>query len=201
MMRRRRRPFRRPFRGRALRRAAVNRRIQGNALSEKVHRELRRANQLTENGEHLNAAAIFSRLAESAHDRGILRHAPMLYLQAAKAYTLGGDIENGFAYAKKGLGILAETERWQRLSVAGTRAVEVARDSGFNAQAEDLQSWLDETLAGRTIKAPTPPPTKARRLPPKCPFCGATVRSDEVEWIDAHTAECAYCGSAVPTEE
>jgi hypothetical protein len=31
--------------------------------------------------------------------------------------------------------------------------------------------------------------------------CGAAVRSDEVDWIDAVTAACAYCGSPVRTEK
>ena len=30
-----------------------------------------------------------------------------------------------------------------------------------------------------------------------CPSCGASLRPDEVEWLDDVTAECAYCGSPV----
>jgi hypothetical protein len=38
------------------------------------------------------------------------------------------------------------------------------------------------------------------RLPAHCPDCGAPARSDAVEWIDATSAECAYCGGIIKTE-
>lgn len=177
----------------------MRRRGRQGVLSDKIYRELRRANKLTENGDHINAAKIFERLAVAAHDRGIFRHAPMLYLQAAKAYVLGGEIEAGFPLAQKGLDLLAETEQWQRLSVTGNRAIKVLKDAGFSTEAGELQAWLDSTLAGRQF-SPADAPAQPGHLPPKCPFCGATIRSDEVEWIDSRSAECTYCGSAVPTD-
>ena len=37
------------------------------------------------------------------------------------------------------------------------------------------------------------------RLPAECPNCAGPVRSDEVEWIDAVSAACTYCGSVLHT--
>lgn len=46
-----------------------------------------------------------------------------------------------------------------------------------------------ETKAGAQISR--------ARLPAACPLCGAPVCSDEVEWIDEFSAECAFCGAVV----
>ena len=34
-------------------------------------------------------------------------------------------------------------------------------------------------------------------LPSRCSGCGAPLVPDEVEWHDATTAECLYCGAIV----
>jgi len=44
-------------------------------------------------------------------------------------------------------------------------------------------------------------PKALPRLPASCPFCGAPLRSDQVEWIDERRARCAYCGSPVKAGE
>ena len=40
-------------------------------------------------------------------------------------------------------------------------------------------------------------PEEAGTLPAKCDGCGAPVIPDEVEWHDARTAECLYCGTVL----
>ena len=37
--------------------------------------------------------------------------------------------------------------------------------------------------------------THRETLPTSCLKCGASLRADEVEWVDVDTAECDYCGS------
>jgi hypothetical protein len=44
------------------------------------------------------------------------------------------------------------------------------------------------------------PAGKPAQLPPQCPKCGGNIRRDEVEWIDATSAACDYCGSVVVGE-
>lgn len=39
------------------------------------------------------------------------------------------------------------------------------------------------------------------QLPDACPHCGAPLREDEVEWVDADCAQCIYCGGVVHTGE
>jgi hypothetical protein len=44
---------------------------------------------------------------------------------------------------------------------------------------------------------PAPPARRLDLLPDACPACGAKVRSGEVRWVDAQSAECAYCGTSL----
>ena len=186
-----------PFRRRPGRRI-LRRGINKNALPSKIHSDLRRANQLSEQGDHINAGVIFEELAERALDHGLLRHAPMLLLQSAQAYVLAGEKEKGINLARKGLDMLADAHRWGKLNIIGQRLVDTLAANGYTKESERIQDWLSKTLRGHSTSRSTP--DKARsQLPPKCPYCGATIRSDEVSWIDNKSAECAYCGSAVPT--
>ena len=201
-MRRRRGPFRRRgHRGPPLGhpgRRIFRRGSRRNALPPKVHADLRRANRLSEQGDHINAGVIFERLAEQALDRDLLRHAPMLFLQAAHAYVLAGEVEKGIDLARKGLGILADAQRWGKLNTAGQRVVETLATNGYSKESDEIQDWLNEIRGGHSSGGSSYEKSRGQ-LPPKCPFCGATVRSDEVSWIDKNSAECTYCGSAVPT--
>lgn len=52
-----------------------------------------------------------------------------------------------------------------------------------------------EAAAGLEEKAQVA--EEQRSLPAKCPSCGGPIRSDEVNWIDPYSAECAYCGDIV----
>lgn len=53
----------------------------------------------------------------------------------------------------------------------------------------------EEPGLGKPMQASQPIP--GSRLPADCPRCGAPVRSDEVEWIDDTSVECAYCGGVI----
>jgi hypothetical protein len=76
---------------------------------------------------------------------------------------------------------------------------------GYASQAAELRGWLEQT-------APTPPEylpdieadlsakKSYLRLPAKCPFFGASLRSDLAQWIDETSAVCPYCGSTVQAE-
>ena len=172
--------------------------IRRNALPSKVHADLRRANHLTEQGEHINAGVIFERLAEQALDRDLLRHAPMLFLQAGQVYVLAGKVQKGIGLARKGLNMLADAHRWGKLNAAGQRVVDTLAANGYSEESEKIQDWLNEFLDGRSNGMLTSSKPRGH-LPPKCPYCGATIRSDEVSWINKTSAKCAYCGSAVPT--
>jgi hypothetical protein len=48
-----------------------------------------------------------------------------------------------------------------------------------------------QVWGGGPAKQPAP------RLPAACPQCNAPLRSNEVDWIDAISAGCPYCGSTL----
>jgi hypothetical protein len=74
------------------------------------------------------------------------------------------------------------------------------RNQGMAPAAEALQKEFGDRVG--PLPAGGPPARQPQRghLPPACPQCGAPLRSDEVEWIDARSVECVYCGSVVRTE-
>jgi hypothetical protein len=195
MRRKRRPPMRRPMRPRG------GKPGPGMAAPRnRAHRELERAHLLMEKGDYANAAELFERLARTAYDKGRLRQAPRLFLQTGKAYILAGDSDRGSENLRQGLSILVSAQKWQILHNAGNRVVEELEQWGHNDLAAEYKTWLDETLPGGTqsykeinqgIRGQRP------QLPLTCPSCGGPIRPDDVEWLDATTAECPYCGGGL----
>jgi len=158
---------------------------------------LRRAHRLLDQENYQDAAVIFETIAQGAQEEGFLGRAPFLYLQAARARLLAGHVDAGMVWLKQGFDLLADTRRFQALQRTGQRAVQELNRLGQTQQAQEAESWLVHLLeatpapwSGQSVE-PKATPT----LPAKCPQCGATVRPDEVEWIDKKTPGCAYCGS------
>ena len=161
-------------------------------------KRLRRAHRLLEIGEHASAATIFEQLARRAHDRGLLHHAPNLYLQAARANILAGAPQQAKELIDLGLGILAEKQRWPALQRMGGRVVLELEQLGSPDLATEIDNWLTSTLPTDIHSQSQERPMAQRGiLPLKCPFCGGVLRPDEVEMLDTETGECSYCGSAV----
>jgi transposase len=164
-------------------------------------RQLRQAHRHMEKAEFDSAATIFERLARKARDRGMLRQAPRLYLQAGKAHVLAGHPGRGQDVLQQGLDILAETERWPALDQAGQRVIDELESWGHDEIAETFKAWLKEALPDD--KDVYQRPARALRrpaLPLKCPSCGGPLRPEEVEWLDHVTAACPYCGGSVRAE-
>jgi hypothetical protein len=160
-------------------------------------RSLRRANRLLEVGDHANAAVIFSELAVVARDLGMIERAPYLFFQGARAYFLSGDIQAGLASVRDGFDLLASSGQTDRLRMAGARIIAELEQLGLPEAAEQVRQYLDQLGVSAPEKID---PSHARRkamLPLKCPYCGATLHPDEVEWADDQNAVCAYCGSIV----
>jgi len=171
------------------------------AAKAQAMRQLRQAHRHMEKAEFDSAAAIFETLARNAYDRGILRHAPRLYLQAGKAHILAGHQDQGQDALKRGLDILAETERWPALDQAGQRVIDELESWGYDEIAEGFKSWLKETLPDDEDVSQRPARALRRpALPLKCPTCGGPLRPDEVEWLDHVTAACPYCGGSMRAE-
>jgi hypothetical protein len=163
---------------------------------------LLRANRLMEIGDFANAAALFEKLARTANDSGQVRQAAHLYVQAARARILGGQVKPAQDLFKQGLSAFAQADLWEPFDRVGNRVVAELRQHNQPQAADDLAGWMQSLWQNRPSPS-APAESKAsspRSLPLKCTFCGATVRPDEVEWIDEGHAECDYCGSTLAAE-
>ncbi len=164
----------------------------------RARRALQRAHRSMENGNYANAAEIFERLARAAHDRGILRQAPRLYLQAGRANVLAGNTEKGSDLLRQGLNIFADSQRWGHLHKTGERVVEELEQWGHPEIAKEFEQWIKDTLPEMPeAYQPSEKAVSRPQLPIHCPSCGGPIRADEVEWLDTSNAECPYCGSGV----
>lgn len=192
----RRRPLRRPIRRRALRRAIRPPRPAARRALQKI----REANALLARGEFASAAMIFEDLARKAADRGIDR-APNLALQSARAWLEAGETERAMQLIKMALEYMHRTGQLRKLHHVSGRIVSELRSRGLTSEAAEVEVEIKEMLAGVDLSAFQPVQGgKPTQLPAQCPQCGGNVRRDEVEWIDATSAVCDYCGSVLVQE-
>mgnify|MGYP001765819220 CR=1 FL=1 len=172
-------------------------------LEDRPRQLLRQANLHMERGEYHRAAEMFENLGRGAEARGMLQRAPHLYLQSSRAQLLAGQIAPAMDLLRHGLKLLADSGRWPAVHQSASQAIAELQRLGYVEQASQIQAWLDQTVKAHPQAAAAPAQTASAprpRLPAKCPFCGASVRPDEVEWLDENTAECPYCGSSVLEE-
>jgi len=83
------------------------------------------------------------------------------------------------------------------LQRAGQRSLAELRRLGFDEEARQLHATLEAALPEGFGLSMAPALHQRPLLPTYCPFCGAIVEPDEVEWTDEATAECDYCGSPI----
>ncbi len=64
---------------------------------------------------------------------------------------------------------------------------------------EDIESELIITSSEKLSNASSPilKSSLSAHLPTKCQSCGATIRPDEIKWLNDVTAECRYCGTPI----
>jgi hypothetical protein len=162
---------------------------------------LTNAFNLKQQGRFQEAGDIFENMAANLEGRKMPRRAAHLYIQAGHCRLKSGKNEAGLKLVHKGLQMLADYQAWPGLLRAGQRVTDELQHLGMPAQAAEIQAWLSKTLPPQ-VSQPAPAAVTAglKKLPPKCPYCGAGLRSDTVDWIDPATAECPYCGSPVQSE-
>lgn len=188
----RRRPFRRirrpgfARRGRPIRPAA-RRAVQG----------LKRAHFLMSQGQSAEAAAIFQDLAQRAERHQMPRSAH-LFLQAGWALIVSSETDRGMDLLRRGMRGIFSLGQPERATAAARRILTGLRQRGLTAEAASFETEVKEMFPSvdLTPRAPSALP----HLPAKCPYCGGSVRSDEVEWIDDMTAVCDYCSSTLEKE-
>jgi hypothetical protein len=85
------------------------------------------------------------------------------------------------------------------------RILEEMEEQGYPAEAQALRTEFDMHLKKLGLSLAENPTAgssgvQKRNLPAQCPACLGPVRSDEVEWIDEISAQCAFCGSTLKAE-
>lgn len=195
---------RRPFRRRPLfRRGPLPPPGARPPLPPRQRRALARANGLLAHGQFVQAADIFEKLSQEAKRRGMLVRAADLALQASRAYFSADDAEAALDRATEAVRLLVRGGRAERVDRVVSRMTAALRQKGWSVQADQLEREAAQALAevGLSLYEPRqriPQVAEARgSLPAQCSGCGAQLIPDEVEWHDAHTAECLYCGTIV----
>lgn len=157
---------------------------------------LMQANRLANNGKLNEAGAEFARLAEELAETRP-RQAANLHAAAAHAFMGAGAAEQALQHAVQALQMFQQYRMLQRFPVFFANITREMQNHGMPAAVQQLESEF-----GVEVQQTQPVPaagTDERRvtLPAVCPHCGAAVRSDEVEWIDAFSAECIYCSGII----
>lgn len=168
-------------------------------LAANVPPILQEANFVFDKGEYGRAAELFEQIAQTVDGRGGPR-APLFHLQAGRARILAGQTSLGMPSLRRGLELLAQRERFPRLRRLGMRVVGELNQHGLKDEAAEMETWLQNVLTSDSAFDASETPSKRPVLPTHCPSCGAGMRTDEIEWVDNVTAECAYCGSPVRAE-
>jgi tetratricopeptide (TPR) repeat protein len=200
---RRRRPFRRPppLRRRPPVPPPPLVRPPRRPLAAKARKALARANRLMSDEQFVEAGNIFERLAGEAEKHGLFVRAAELALQASRARFAAEDVEAALAQAKRALRLFVRGGRPGRIPQLLSRMAAALREKGYAAQAAQLEQEAAQILAETGLsldeaRQQVPrAPEKRGSLPASCNGCGAPLVPDEVEWHDAHTAECPYCGT------
>jgi len=166
-------------------------------LGSNAPQNVRRANALMAKGKYLAAAGLFEEMARINESR--VGRAPFMHLRAGEALSLAGEIDQGLDQFKLGMSQLAEVEKWQPLNNASQRFISELRKAGHPQEAQEIVDYLKKVQSTMPQGSLETIPHRAV-LPANCTGCGASVRPDEVRWLDDVTAECSYCGSTLRAE-
>ena len=201
---RRRRPLRRPgLKPRRLRPLPppIDGPARRGVLPPRVRRALAEANRLMEAGRFAEAAASFGTLATKAAEHGFSIRAAELTLRAARAHFAAGHVADAVDEAQEALQLFVQGGRPERVPPVLAKMAEALRQKGHAAEAEQLEQAAEQLLGEQGLSMEEAqrrmPQAVEKRgsLPASCDGCAAPLVPDEVEWHDAHTAECPYCGT------
>jgi ATP/maltotriose-dependent transcriptional regulator MalT len=157
---------------------------------------LMQANRLANNGKLNEAGAEFARLADELAEARP-RQAANLHAAAAHAFVCAGAAEQALQHAAQAMQMFQQYRMLQRFPVFFANIIREMQDHGMPVAAQQLE---DEFGVDAQQAQPVPAAGADEMrgtLPAACPHCGAAVRSDEVEWADAFSAECIYCSGII----
>ena len=164
---------------------------------------MQQALRLLADGRYVEAGRLFGELADHARDNGRPLRSAQLSLQAARAWLESGDGNAAALRAQHAAQQFIAGGRPGRAARMVHNIANALRSRGFEPQAAALEQDTQARLAAVGLSLDSvrmePAPPQQGTLPPTCSQCGGPLRADEVEWINATSAECPYCGSTVTT--
>jgi hypothetical protein len=158
------------------------------------------AHQLYDQGDYLQAGAIYQELAQAAEATGRRQAAPFLFFQAARCQMRIQQTDQGAKLAHHGLEILVSDGRWEAVHRVTPQLIDDFEQYGLPDYAQKIRQWYAQIVAHHPRQADSPLASSGSpviSLPTHCEGCGAPLRPAEVQRLDAHTVECAYCGSPI----
>jgi len=149
-------------------------------------------------GHYARAGMILAALAREAEALERPKIAAELHCRAAHCFIDGGAEPSGLGEARAALRVfrnLGLTERYSRFLANILRKLQAR--SMFSGVGM-LRAEFDGVALPNMVQVA---PARNLNLPEACTQCGAPLRSDEVEWVDAYSVECNYCGAVVQGKE
>jgi hypothetical protein len=146
------------------------------------------------------AAPLYAQLAHGAETLGRPRQAVHLHFEAAGCLARLGHGAEALQRARAALALIPHVDAFAASEHAYDRVINHLRAQHLNPEADLLEREARQRFGAAAdveTEAPAAEAPAPGRLPTQCPQCGGAARSDEVEWIDAYSAECAYCGSVI----
>jgi hypothetical protein len=173
------------------------------ALGAAALKDVRRAHNLIERGDHENAAHLFEHQARDAADHGKYLAAAHLFLQGGRARLLAGETKISELLLRQGLEILTKQANPKRLKLSSDQLIEDLLRIGQAQLAEYLRSLIEQAstakqTTGLDIVDHPQPKGKFRT---QCPHCNAILRPADIEPWDAAGNVCVYCGNLIADEE
>ena len=156
--------------------------------------EFEHANQLMADGQPRQAAETYTRLARRLAELGRPRQAANQHARAAEAWLAAGVVDRATNQAQEVLGLFNRMGSRERAKEF--KAEFAAQLKAFNL-SESAEIFEKENTALPQRAAPRAVEMQRKQLPASCPQCGGPVRGDEIEWIDAYSAECDFCGATI----
>lgn len=162
-----------------------------------------RANQLLANGQPQQAAELYMQLAREMQEAGRLRQAANMHAQAAHAWLDVGVQERALNQASLALRMFANQGMWERALQFKVNFLAHLHQTGGEGASTSVEGEYDSLANAAGINPQVAARAVINRgsLPAICPHCGVPLRSDTVDWIDAVSAECGFCGGTVVTSK
>jgi hypothetical protein len=170
------------------------RRPVAHSASSAAEGALRKARWMIQTGRFAQAGLILAEQAREAEAFGRARMAGELHSRAAFCLVESSVEPAGLGEAQAALRVWSDQGSLERYARFFFNITAKLRARGMLNAVGTLQTEFGGLLAAQPV-VPRPAPTL--RLPKACPQCSAPMLDAEVEWIDAHSAECAYCGAVV----